>query len=67
MNKSSVALLCAIVSSALLIAVLATQDQRSRDRVIGLTAVCEDGMMSTTPRGSGICAGHGGVKEWIEK
>jgi len=33
--------------------------------VIGVTAVCKDGMYSTAKRKRGTCSNHGGVKEWI--
>lgn len=35
------------------------------DSVIGISALCEDGMYSTSKRDNGTCSGHGGVKFWI--
>jgi len=32
----------------------------------GATAICHDGMLSTSKNRRGTCSGHGGVKRWIE-
>lgn len=56
-----------VVLSALLMYCLATEHRRFQSKVIGATAICHSGSISTSPRGQGVCSGHGGVKEWIEK
>lgn len=40
-------------------------DERVRERVIGVSALCRDGMYSTAEKKRGQCAEHGGVERWI--
>jgi hypothetical protein len=68
MNKVCISsTLAAIVFGVLLIFALVTDGVRTQNMLIGVTAQCRDGMFTATPRGSGICSGHGGVKKYIEK
>lgn len=60
------AIVCTVIFGLLLVYGLATDQKRAMKRVIGLTAVCGDGMLTTAPRAQGVCAGHGGVKEWVK-
>jgi len=49
-------------------ALVATKAQEIaiEERVIGVTAQCDNGNYSTA-RGSGACSGHGGVYYWLER
>lgn len=31
------------------------------------TAICRDGWLSQSPERRGTCAGHGGVREWVNR
>lgn len=37
------------------------------EKVLGVSAICNDGSYSTSKRKRGTCSGHGGIKEWIIK
>lgn len=65
--KNGVPLIVAIALGVILIYHLATHDDRVLSKVIGATAVCNDGSVSTSPRGKGVCSSHGGVRQWVEK
>lgn len=58
------ATLAAVVFGVLLVYSLATEPNRFAKRVIGATAFCIDGMITTAPR-QGACARHGGVEKWL--
>lgn len=61
------ATVAAIVFGVVLVYSLATEDKRLAKRVIGATAFCADGMITTAERGKqGVCAGHGGVRRWLD-
>lgn len=64
--KDHFPVICAAILAMMLIYGLATEESRMKSKVIGLTAVCNDGSFSTSPRGRGVCSAHGGVKEWVE-
>ena len=60
------ATLAAVVFGVLLVYSLATEPTRFAKKVIGATAFCIDGMITTATKGkSGVCAAHGGVKKWL--
>lgn len=63
--KEHVLLLCTIALAVAVVALLASEESRTARRVLGLSAVCMDGALTTSPRGPGVCAAHGGVKEWM--
>lgn len=42
------------------------RDGDPRKIIGGATAICKDGMLSTSESRRGTCSGHGGVKEWIK-
>lgn len=64
-----------IVAAALAVVVLGMayiheQSQREQiiiESVIGVSALCKDGMYSASRRDNGTCSGHGGVARWIIK
>ena len=62
--------LLAIAFAACLAGVYMISPKMERDgdpgKVIGATAICHNGMLSTSGSRRGTCSGHGGVKEWIE-
>lgn len=61
------ATVAAVVFGVVLVYCLASEDKRLAKRVIGATALCQDGMITTAERGKqGVCAGHGGVKKWLD-
>lgn len=61
------ATVAAVVFGVVLVYCLATEDKRFATRVIGATAFCNDDMITTAERGKqGVCAGHGGVKKWLD-
>ena len=66
MNTIRICLVIISVLSMLLIYSLVTVDDRRHNMVIGATAVCKDGYITTTPRGRGVCSSHGGVKKWLD-
>lgn len=60
------ATVAAVVFGVILVYCLATEDKRMASKVIGATAICQNGKFTTAERGKqGICAGHGGVKKWL--
>lgn len=64
--KYNIALVAACLLALGLSFALATEHNRVKSKVIGATAVCKDGAITTVARGTrGICSGHGGVKEWL--
>ena len=63
--KGHVALVCAVFIALILGLVMATEDARVISRVIGATAICKDGSITTSPRDRGVCAAHGGVQKWL--
>ncbi|MCX7357775.1 MAG: DUF3761 domain-containing protein [Alphaproteobacteria bacterium] len=34
---------------------------------VPVTAMCRDGWYSYSPQQRGTCAGHGGVREWVNR
>lgn len=60
------AIICSVVFGVLLVYELAMDQKQAVSKVIGITAVCADGMLTTAPRKQGACSGHGGVKEWVK-
>lgn len=58
------ATLAAVVFGVLLVYSLVTEPNRFAKRVIGATAFCIDGMITTAPK-HGACRVHGGVKKWL--
>lgn len=67
MTKSTYAIMVAIILGILLVVAVSMLDNKSERSLIGVTAQCKDGMFTATPRGRGVCSGHGGVERWIEK
>ena len=59
-------LVCAILS-CLLVYSLATEERRHGEKLIGVTAQCNDGKFTTSKQSQGACSGHGGVKYWMKQ
>lgn len=56
-----------VVIGIILVYCLMTFERRAVKLVIGATAFCNDGMITTAERGKqGVCAGHGGVRKWLD-
>lgn len=58
------ATLAAAVFGVILVYCLASEDKRLAKRVIGATAFCADGMITTAAK-QGACKAHGGVRKWL--
>ena len=63
-TKEKILVLLVGITIAVLFGLLISTAKASK--IIGVTAQCEDGYY-TTSNGRGTCAGHGGVKKWIDK
>lgn len=63
--KPEIPIVACILFGLMLVVTLATEDRRIKARIIGVTAICEDGMFTTAPK-QGACRGHGGVKKWLD-
>lgn len=65
--KQTIPIVAAVALGVVLVFCLATEDRRVKSRIIGVTAMCENGMFTTAPRWQqGVCSGHGGVKKWLD-
>lgn len=59
-----------LVAALVVMGILYAYERDNRDgfiieRVIGVSALCRDGMYSTSKRDNGTCSKHGGVKRWV--
>jgi len=60
--------------AAVAVVLLALSSMRDRDidalvreRVIGVSGLCVDGMFTTTDTRRGACSNHGGIKAWFDE
>ena len=58
------ATVAAVVFGVILVYCLASEERRLASKVIGATAICQNGKFTTAPK-QGACKGHGGVKKWL--